>query len=353
MRFTALNSLAGGTINVNASVTIADWQGNSPEAKVLLSATALLPVSIAVPKAELEPTYTLVSEVRRYDVGLASQRAVVRNSPEKIRKQHDKIADHTKRRSEYDRVKNLSGWEAQRKVLEEELSRMEKQSAARARVLSQMLVRQTMYNRFDQTLLDWVSYYNNRLSPATPLDPNIIKSMAFEESRMGTAGIHLTLPPYTWHDANHHYLKSRFNIIQAIDSAEEQQLLMMEEMAYTSIFLKYGLDELKKEHKRNGLSREALLQWKSYQIVTAMEDFFKHRDSSTRSFMGNSQDLHEDYAFWLRTAIRWLFVKYASVGNDWSEAVRAYNGAGARARGYRDRVMARVGLTTPLDVGNE
>jgi hypothetical protein len=69
-----------------------------------------------------------------------------------------------------------------------------------------------------------------------------------------------------------------------------------------------------------------------------------------------------DYAFWIRTGVRWLFFKYKLIGeSSWSEAARAYNGggprAGAKARqqaeNYRKSVMSRTGGTTPLDVGNK
>jgi hypothetical protein len=65
-------------------------------------------------------------------------------------------------------------------------------------------------------------------------------------------------------------------------------------------------------------------------------------------------DLHLDYAFWIRTGVRWLFFKYKSIGEtSWAEAARAYNGRGADARRYRKNVMSRVGAATPFDVGNK
>ena len=48
-----------------------------------------------------------------------------------------------------------------------------------------------------------------------------------------------------------------------------------------------------------------------------------------------------DYEFWIRTAIRWLFEKRRRV-RSWEEAIRAYNGSGARARHYRDAVRRRA-----------
>ncbi|WP_395834371.1 hypothetical protein [Cystobacter fuscus] len=344
MRFKALSSLDGGLIKANTFVVVTNWNGTSPDATVKLK---------NVPKAELEPEYSAVNGLRRYDVGLQEQRQKIKTNQTQLLGHQQKIDAHIKKKSEYDKFNNTKGWQAQQEVLEKELARQRNQIAGRQQVLSRMLVRQTMYNRFDKTIAKWVDHYSKKLSPSNSLDPNIIKSMAFEESRMGTSGEHLSLPPYDWSTSEHHFLKARFNIIQAIDSAEEQQLLMMEEMAHKEIFIPHGLDKLKQEHKSAGLKRAEFYSWQGRKFVAAMEKFFKFRDKKGLNLMGHSRDLHEDYDFWLRTAIRWLFVKYEGVERDWKEAVRAYNGSGPRAQGYRNRVMARAGSKTPLDVGND
>jgi hypothetical protein len=89
--------------------------------------------------------------------------------------------------------------------------------------------------------------------------------------------------------------------------------------------------------------------------MRALREFFEHRDASNRNLMGTvARDLHEDYCFWVRAAIRWLFVKYSKLSTPaWREAVRAFNGAGPGARRYRDSVMARVGSADPLDAESE
>jgi len=343
LRFKALNSLAGGLIKVNTFVVVTDWNGISPNVVAL---------NKNVPKVDLEPEHSAVSGIRRYDVGLPAQRQKIKANHAQLIEQEKKIAEHVKKKGDYDKHKNTKGWEAQLKVLEEELARQKKQFADRQRVMSRMMVRQTMYNHFDKTISRWVGYYSKKFSPSKPFDPNIIKSMAYEESHMGTFGEHLALPPYDLTN-EHHFLKARFNIIQAIDSAEEQQLLMMEEMARKEIFLPHGLDKLKQEHMSKGLKRPEFYTWERGRFVTAMEKFFKLRDTKGLNLMGHSRDLHEDYDFWVRTAIRWLFVKYEAVDRDWKETVRAYNGSGPRAEGYRKRVMARTGAQTPLDVSED
>lgn len=49
----------------------------------------------------------------------------------------------------------------------------------------------------------------------------------------------------------------------------------------------------------------------------------------------------DDYKFWIRTGIRWLFEKRKAASN-WSDAVRAYNGTGGRAEFYRAIVLTRA-----------
>jgi hypothetical protein len=55
--------------------------------------------------------------------------------------------------------------------------------------------------------------------------------------------------------------------------------------------------------------------------------------------------LNLDYEFWIKTAIRWLCEKRRSV-KSWGEAVRAYNGSGARAQHYRQAVEKRAHAAT-------
>ncbi len=352
MKFRTIESLAGGAIPANTLVTVANWNGTSTNATIH-AIPGLKGASTLVPKFALEPEYVQRGTIRRYDVGLPSQRQTVKNAHAQMDAHKTKIAAHQAKKSEFIKFKNLKGWEAQRKVLDDELTRQQAELEKREKTLSRMLVRQAMYNRFDQVILDSIVHYTTKLSPAKPLDPNIIKSMAFEEGRMGTAGEHFTLPPYNWMDVDHHYLKTRFNIMQAVDSAEEQQLLMIEEMANAEIFLVYDLPKLKKEHKSKGLSRDQFYTWNGGKFVLAMDAFFKYRNKKGYSFMGRALDLYADYGFWVRTGTRWLFYKYGVVGKDWNEAVRAYNGDGPKARAYRGRVMARVGANTPLHVGND
>jgi subtilisin family serine protease len=282
-----------------------------------------------VPKIVIDPYNDRAAGVRRYDVPLAAQRsAVIRNAR--------RLADWMARQSSY--ASNRSQWESEKTRLEGLLQRREL-------IYSRMWVRQMMYNRFDTDILHWTRHYNRLLTPGTPLDPNIPKSIFYQESRMGTSGAHLMPPPSDWSSSSRHPVRSRFNIGQAIDSFGPQQWLMMREMA-PSLFRRHGLDALESQARWMGMTNEAYVRHATFML--AMRQFFEYR-SGGNNLMGTAgRDLHEDYGFWIRTAIRWLFHKYQRLRPPtWPEAVRAYNGSGPAARRYRDAVMARVGSMAP------
>src|SRR5262249_49984532 len=50
--------------------------------------------------------------------------------------------------------------------------------------LNRFLIQETMYNRFDPLIAQWVDFYNRQLrfTGANALDPDIVKSMIFRES---------------------------------------------------------------------------------------------------------------------------------------------------------------------------
>ena len=203
-----------------------------------------------------------------------------------------------------------------------------------------------MYNRFDEDIAHWTEHYNRRFSPQSSLNANVVKSILYQESRMGTSGVHLMPPPSDWASRSRHPIRSRFNIGQAIDSWGPQQWLMIREMAPT-IATSHGLDSLATRRRWFGMSNAEYSSHPTF--MTALREFFEHRDAEGNLMGTRGRDLHEDYGFWIRTCIRWLFVKYQNLSRpNWREAVRAYNGSGPRARRYRDRVLARVGSLAPF-----
>lgn len=306
--------------------SIQDWHDSDPNATV---------DGFPVPKLVIDPAPDTVATVRQYTVRLAAERAAVR-------KAEAALDDWVATKASY--VKNPSYWEAGKKQLEQVFK-------DKAEVYSDLWVRHMMYNRFDKTIDHWTEYYNTQRKPPTDLDPNVVKSMAFEEGRLGTSGPNFMPPPWDWSSELHHPVRSRFNIIQAVDSAGAQQWLMMKEMA-PSIFKSHGLDKLEASNK--WWDRKEHEYWADAEFVAAVKEFFAQRTGG-KNLMGTAgKDLHEDYDFWIRAAVRWLFEKFAHLKNPtWREAVRAYNGDGPRARAYRDRVLKRVGGMDPLDVHEE
>ena len=178
---------------------------------------------------------------------------------------------------------------------------------------------------------------------------------------MGTSGQHLELAP-TWE------VRSRFNIGQAIDSGPSVLLVMMREME-PALISRFHLENIDRDRVSaqadlrrlsalssptpaeaarlaalnaiitGGLSfaENFLLQYRApgemEGFAHAVNEFFDVGAGTRRSL---------DYEFWIRAAIRWLFQKRRSVGS-WDEAIRAYNGSGARAGHYRDAVRDRAG----------
>ncbi|CUH82547.1 hypothetical protein [Tropicibacter naphthalenivorans] len=263
-----------------------------------------------VPKTLLLPAPPSAPGVRRYRVGLDGQRRAI----EKVEAR-------------------LTG-----RLPTAERTRLTDLLAAKQRIFNTMWVREMMYNRFDADIARWTQHYNAALSPATPLDPNIPKSIFYQESRMGTHGRFLMPPPYGLGAGQNHPVMSRYNIGQAIDSYGPQQWLMMREMA-PALASGAGLDALASGNRWHGLGNSEYEQRFGFSRV--LLTFFAAR-SGGRNLMGaRDVDLHLDYAFWIRTAIRWLFVKKGT--RSWADAVKRYNGSGASAARYRDAVLARVG----------
>ena len=336
-----------------SSVVVTDWKGTGSRATVEYNDVAKSrTIRLDVPKLALEPTTPSEKGVRHYKTSLAEQRTAVEKAQTGVEEQTKNVEDWKTKESKY--KKNRTDWEKSLKSLEDELTRRQDILKRKEVVLSNMLIQATMYNRFDPIIAKWVIHYNKDLKPDTDLDPNIVKSMLFQESRMGTSGEHLEKPPYSWASGTKHPIRSRFNIGQAIDSSGPQQLLMIREMSPT-IYKKYKLDELEKEDKSKGKTEKEFWEWRAGDFGKAVQEFHQKDPATSKNLMGTSdKELYEDYNFWIRTSVRWLFHKYFSLSKpNWPEAVRAYNGSGPGARAYKRKVMARVGSTSDLDVSGK
>jgi hypothetical protein len=313
------------TFAQDAILFIEDWHGNGAEATV---------DGFSVPKLVITPYTDTVEGVRRYDTPLAAQRTAVGDVARSLR-------DWVAREASYQR--NHITWQSEKERLESLFRR-------KGEIYSDLWIHQMMFNRFDGDFARWTRHYNRELGPATPLDPNIVKSMAYQESRLGTSGRHLMPPPYDWNDADHHPIRSRFNLLQAIDSWGPQQWLMMREMA-PDLFRRHHLDALEARSAWLGMSNDDYAAHPTF--MRALREFFELRVGGNNLMGSAGRSLHEDYGFWIRTGIRWLFEKFHRLARPtWLEAVRAYNGSGPHAQTYRERVMARVGGDGPLAVSD-
>jgi len=225
--------------------------------------------------------------------------------------------------------------------------------------LNRALIEETMFNAFDAIIVKWVNYYDKKIgskqkNPWPALDANLVKSMLYQESHMGTGGDHLLPPPY-----EEGQRKTRFNIGQAIDSSGPQQILMIKEIS-PAIATKHNLDQVTKDvyaaqKRTNDLvakgktitpaEQEELdainsrsdngLHWNQFFITdprwqAAVEEFFTETTKARNL----------DYDFWIRTAVRWLFEKRHGV-KDWGTAIKAYNGDKSEAVKYRKDVIGR------------
>ncbi len=320
-----------GGIKKGTKIVILDWEDNKSQAYGYYINDKGSKIKTMINKHILEPVYNKEGGVSKYEVGLGGQKSAVKKSQQKI-------DDWKAKEGEYKKNKQL--WK-------DELTRLESLHVKREKLMSQMLVRETMYNRFDADIKTWVDFYNKKYAPKTKLSYNIVKSILFQETRMGTSGEHLEKPPYDYASGKKHPIRSRFNLGQVIDSYGPQQYLMIKEMA-PAIYKKYGFDKFEKGAKWKGMTNE---EWADEGILTAAKEFSKLKDKG-ENLMGNKGDLFFDYGFWIRATVRWLFEKYFITKN-WEEAVRAYNGSGKRAENYKKAVTTRANNQGTINVGNK
>lgn len=226
-----------------------------------------------------------------------------------------------------------------------EIPRLQALQQNRMRLLNRRLIQEMMFNRFDPIIVTWTNHYNTQFAAQRfgNLDPNLVKSMLFQESQLGTSGVHLEVPPS-------HPVKTRFNLGQVIDSSASALLIMMREME-PALIATYHLQTIDADlaaAQRVNRSLDAQTFLWGY-VATGQTVGFN--DAVTDFFQTTSGQLNESYEFWIRSAIRWLFEKRHHV-RTWEEAVRAYNGGGASARRYRTQVVGRTGQGTNITPPN-
>ena len=322
-------------------VEVRKWSNTDPLATVLRLPLGADNSYVTVPKKYLRPEEPAVAGMIQYDVGL-----------------EDVVRD-------YERGERKLGEEQSRKdgPREDEITRLEGLQRVRERRLNQRLIQQTMLNRFDASIKQWVDHYNAKLgyTGSRALDPNLVKAMLFQESQMGTEARPLQVSPAFPE------VTTQFNIGQIIQSSAAPLLLMIREEE-PALIKAYHLENIDKDMSaaQDELAKLKLLKapnatqtarikelealsdkgegegWELFLwtyrapgqtegLLAAIVDFFDLPKS----------DRNYDYDFWIRVMVRWLFEKRKHV-SDWTEAVRAFNGVGTKAREYRDEVTARL-----------
>jgi hypothetical protein len=235
--------------------------------------------------------------------------------------------------------------------------------------INKALIQQKMYNKFDAAIAKWSASY-----PPTfgfdPLDPNLVKSVIFKESRMGTSGPFISV---TGHEIN-----QPPNVMQMVDSnGFALSKMMLEDADLKYLVTKHGLQnilvdlEAKKRRLKTLKGKSPLTP--AEQVEKSALEFEKERGGwkNWEPFFQNypgfaaaraelipdpdAQGQHDQtYEFWIRAGVRWLCEKRKEFGlTSWAETVRAYNGTGPLAEAYRKEVTGRAAEANRLGAAGQ
>ena len=374
-------TVSGQTLLKGSSIVITAWSNTATDVTANFKSGSKT-VAVVVGKQFLTPVGDTTSGLHQYHAGVTGIEKKYSNIEAKIKAQEKVITDWKAKKSNYTTTKGQAEWQRQMDVHETELKdlkykltgigftpstlpeRLKKEVDGKkvpitpqSKLLNTALIEQTMFNTFDANIVKWVKHYNSTIGKPngwSALDANIVKSMIYQESHMGTFGQHLLPPPYTKGQR-----KTRFNIGQAIDSSGPQQILMIKETS-PAIATKHNLDQVTKDMWAAQKRRDELVK-KGTAISTAEQteldtinarsdngkhwnDFFTSDPRWTAAveefFAQTTKARNLDYDFWIQTAVRWLFEKRKSA-SDWAEAIKAYNGDGGLAAAYKKSVIGR------------
>lgn len=326
-----------GLVPAGTVGSVVNWVNASPTARIRFAAR------LPRPETEAEVAKTILRPVRPSMAGIAPYSAGVDPQASSVVRGAAKLAA--------ERVRSKGPRPG-------EIPRLEGLQTTRLTQLNKVLIQETMFNRFDPTIKKWTDHYNTSFGYVgkRALNPNLVKSMLFQESQLGTSGEHLIEPPPSPVSR-----KSRFNVGQVIDTSGPALLIMISEIE-PALIAKHNLTNLQHD-LFVAQAREAKL--KATAPRTAAEDaeladlkahsgeafYWTYRAPGAASGLehavvelftpaAGTTSRQLDYDFWIRSAVRWLFEKRKGVGS-WEEAVRAYNGSGADAVRYRKEVVER------------
>jgi Domain of unknown function (DUF4157) len=380
-------NFGGKTYVKGDTVTVKTWDNKNERVTVeAIEKPAMKKVTFTVKKDWLTAVRDKASGLYQYTADVASTQKKYWGIEAKIKAQQTLITQWSAEETKYTTPTGHAEWQRQMDVKKTELAdleyklnggggytalnlpqRLKKETkkgsgiwvplTPQSVLVNQKLIQETMYNAFDASIVKWVKYYDGIIGkpkgwPA--LDPNIVKSMLFQESQMGTSGTYLRPPPYHSYD-----VMTRFNIPQAVDSCGPQQVLMIKEIS-PAIDTKYKLDDVEKDMWA-AQARMKVLVAKGTSITTTEQTELDELNSRSNSgkrwndyyftdprwiaavkefFAQTSNPRNLDYDFWVHTGVRWLYEKRKGT-SDWAEAIKAYNGSKAKAEGYKVEVIKR------------
>ena len=222
LSFEVAGPFSSGTIRLSGGevVEVLAWDNDATTVRVRLQAPSRnAHVPFDIPKTLLRPIASGTPGIAPYSAGVEAQVGIVRGGEQRIERERTRTGGPRPG----------------------EIPRLEGLQRRRQGLLNRRLIQETMFNRFDSEISRWTDYYNRQFSytGVRALDPNLVKSMLFQESQIGTAGEHLEDPPS-------HRVKTRFNIGQAVDSSGMILLTMMEEMQ-PSLITSYHLGSIRSD----------------------------------------------------------------------------------------------------------
>lgn len=391
----AAGEMVGKTFTLNAEVkvsslvlpkgskvVISSWSNSSSTVKANFK-SGKVTNSVTIEKKKLTPVGDSSSGLYQYYAGVTQVEQKYSSIEKKIEAQELVIKEWEAVKDKYKSENGKKEWQRQMDVKKTDLadlqykltgtgytsanlpgrlkitnkSGVKKSITPQSVLLNKSLIEQTMLNTFDANIVKWVSYYNKQIGIPKkwpPLDANIVKSMLYQESHMGTHGTFLLKPPYSIGQR-----MTKFNIGQAIDSSGPQQILMIKEIS-PAIHTKFSLDQVTKDMwaaketwaklDAKGSSRSATEET-DFVALNGRSNNGKHWNnyytsdprwaSAVREFFTETTKARNlDYDYWIRTAVRWLFEKKKSEKN-WGDAIKSYNGSGDKAKVYKSDVIKR------------
>lgn len=352
---TALTLQDKTVVPANTEINISVWNNASHTVTGnvrLKKGAGTVTRSVVVDKQYLNTSYTAVSGIYGYKAG-------VKETQQKIAAGDAKLTKFKAGKPNYEKYNTMHIYNA-------EVANQERLQNNRYTDLNKKLIQETMFNTFDGEIMKAVDLYHGQIGQAkgwTKPDYNLVKSLIYQESSMGTAGTYLYATPRYEGDP-----MTRFNLTQSIDSSGSILTLMMNE-ADPALAARHKINDVTsdlntdrkrfdtlKAKKRTPAEEKELAAlkircaydepnnkaywdyyyWSDPRFNAAWKEF--NKQPTKQKTPGKMRNL--DYNFWIQTGVRWLYKKRENVSS-WEEAIRAFNGSGSDAIAYKKEVVGR------------